>query len=37
VGQLGRKDLDHDAAAERGLLGDEDAGHDTTAELALEL
>jgi hypothetical protein len=36
VGQLGRKDLDHHPAAQRGLLGDVNAGHATAAELALD-
>jgi hypothetical protein len=36
VGQLGRQDLDHHPAAERGLLGEEDARHAAAAELALE-
>ncbi len=34
-GQLGRKDLDHHAAAERYLLGHENAAHAAAAQLAL--
>jgi hypothetical protein len=35
--KLGRQDLEHDASAERDLLGHEDAAHPTPAELTLEV
>ena len=34
--EVGRQDLHHDFARQRGLLSDEDARHSAAAELALE-